>query len=161
MAGSNPSLRYDHAHLCSGIGHTLGGPFWCSNGHVLRQRLSVHLAAMGIHFTAVATSHHCLPPGLVERFHRHLKSALRARLSGPNWLDELPWVLLGIRTAPKEDLGCSSAEWCPTHCSRRFHRQLWSTFIRSQFPASMSARSRHISPGSYLPTRNGTSLCSS
>ncbi|KAI0241039.1 hypothetical protein LSAT2_002963, partial [Lamellibrachia satsuma] len=29
---------------------------------------------------------------------------------GLNWLDELPWVLLGIRTAPKEDLGCSSAE---------------------------------------------------
>ena len=48
--------------------------------------------------------------GLVERFHRHLKSALMARLHGPNWLDELPWVLLGIRTAPKEDLGCSSAE---------------------------------------------------
>ncbi|KAI0238334.1 hypothetical protein LSAT2_010996, partial [Lamellibrachia satsuma] len=47
---------------------------------------------------------------LVERFHRHLKSALMARLDGPNWLDELPWVLLGIRTAPKEDLGCSSAE---------------------------------------------------
>ncbi len=48
--------------------------------------------------------------GLVERFHRHLKSALRARLTGPNWMDELPWVLLGIRTAPKEDLGCSTAE---------------------------------------------------
>ena len=28
----------------------------------------------------------------------------------PNWLDELPWVLLGISTAPKEDLQCSSAE---------------------------------------------------
>ena len=26
------------------------------------------------------------------------------------WAQELPWVLLGIRTAPKEDLGCSSAE---------------------------------------------------
>ena len=47
---------------------------------------------------------------LVERFHRHLKSALRARLTGPNWIDELPWVLLGIRTAPKEDLHTSSAE---------------------------------------------------
>lgn len=35
---------------------------------------------------------------------------MRARLTTPNWLDELPWVLLGIRTAPKEDLHCSSAE---------------------------------------------------
>ena len=48
--------------------------------------------------------------GLVERFHRHLKSALRVRLTGPNWIDELPWVLLGIRTVPKEDLRTSSAE---------------------------------------------------
>ena len=47
---------------------------------------------------------------MVERFHRHLKTSLRARLTGPNWSDALPWVLLGIRTAPKEDLKCSSAE---------------------------------------------------
>ena len=33
-----------------------------------------------------------------------------ARLTGPDWIDELPWVLLGIRTVPKEDLECSSAE---------------------------------------------------
>jgi len=39
-----------------------------------------------------------------------MKSALKARLTGPNWADELPWVLLGIRTAPKEDLNTSSAE---------------------------------------------------
>ena len=46
----------------------------------------------------------------MERFHSHLKSALRARLSGPSWIRELPWVLLGIRATPKEDLGCSTAE---------------------------------------------------
>ena len=28
----------------------------------------------------------------------------------PDWIDELPWVLLDIRTVPKEDLECSSAE---------------------------------------------------
>ncbi|KAL5474882.1 hypothetical protein EMCRGX_G026906 [Ephydatia muelleri] len=59
------------------------------------------------------SSYHGLPPqanGLVERFHRHLKTSLHARLTGPQWAQELPWVLLGICTAPKEDLGCSSAE---------------------------------------------------
>ena len=58
----------------------------------------------------LTTAYHPQANGLVERFHRHLKSSLRARLSGPNWLDELPWVLLGIRTAPKDDLKSSSAE---------------------------------------------------
>ena len=33
-----------------------------------------------------------------------------AGLAGPNWFDELPWVLLGIRTFIKEDLKASSAE---------------------------------------------------
>lgn len=56
------------------------------------------------------TAYHPQANGLVERFHRHLKCSLRARLTSPVWVDELPWVLLGIRTAPKEDLGTSSAE---------------------------------------------------
>ena len=56
------------------------------------------------------TSYHPQANGLVEGFHRHLKSALRARLTGPNWIDELPYVLLGICTALKEDLRTSSAE---------------------------------------------------
>ena len=62
---------------------------------------------MWLHST---TAYHLQSNGLVEWFHRHLKSALRARLSGPSWTKDLPWVLLGIRTASKEDLGYSSAE---------------------------------------------------
>ena len=56
------------------------------------------------------TAYHPQSNGLVECFHRHLKVAMRALLSGPNWVDELPWVLLGIRMVPKVDLKCSSAE---------------------------------------------------
>ena len=56
------------------------------------------------------TAYHPQANGLVERSHRDLKASLKCRLNGANWLDELPWVLLGIRTAPKEDLGSSTAE---------------------------------------------------
>ncbi|GAA6090401.1 uncharacterized protein K02A2.6-like [Tachysurus ichikawai] len=48
--------------------------------------------------------------GLCERFHRSLKTALRASLTDDRWIERLPWVLLGLRTAPKEDLQTSSAE---------------------------------------------------
>ena len=56
------------------------------------------------------TAYHPQSNGLIERFHRSLKAALRARLTSPSWIEELPWVMLGLRTAPKEDLGTSVAE---------------------------------------------------
>jgi Integrase core domain len=48
--------------------------------------------------------------GAVERFHRRLKDALRARLAAADWPSHLPWVLLGLRAAPREDSGISAAE---------------------------------------------------
>jgi Integrase core domain len=42
------------------------------------------------------TAYHPQSNGLVERFHRRLKDALRARLAGPAWTAHLPWVLLGL-----------------------------------------------------------------
>ena len=56
------------------------------------------------------TAYHPQANGIIERLHRQLKSALKARLVGPAWMDELPLVLLGLRSAPKEDLGCSPSE---------------------------------------------------
>ena len=56
------------------------------------------------------TSYHPQANGLIERNHQDLKASLKCRLNGPNWVDELPWVLLGLRTVPKEDLRSSSAE---------------------------------------------------
>ena len=47
---------------------------------------------------------------MVERLHRQLKTSLKAHLCGPNWMDELPLVLLGIRTVWREDAGCSAAD---------------------------------------------------
>ena len=42
--------------------------------------------------------------------HGLLKAALRARLACAECPEHLPWVLLGLRSAPKEDSAVSSAE---------------------------------------------------
>ena len=47
---------------------------------------------------------------MVERFHRQLKNSLHARLASSNWFEHLPWVLLGLRTSPREDSATSTSE---------------------------------------------------
>jgi hypothetical protein len=56
------------------------------------------------------TAFHPQSNGMVERSHRQLKDALRARLAGTCWAQHLPWVLLGLRAAPKESGSACSAE---------------------------------------------------
>lgn len=55
------------------------------------------------------TAYHPACNGLVERFHRQLKAAIMCH-ADCNWVDTLPLVLLGIRSAFKDDLQSSSAE---------------------------------------------------
>ncbi|KFD67383.1 hypothetical protein M514_20419, partial [Trichuris suis] len=58
-----------------------------------------------------ASAHHPQANGMVERFHRQLKAALRAHtLSANRWIDSLPLVLLGIRSAVRQDMQHCSAE---------------------------------------------------
>jgi len=56
------------------------------------------------------TAYHPQANGLVERFHRRLKDALRARAAGADWHAHLPWVMLGIRSACSEEADFSPAE---------------------------------------------------
>jgi hypothetical protein len=82
----------------------------------LGQRSAVLFGSLGravLHPRHLSSAHHSIPPqanGLVERFHRQLNDALRARLDNQDWPSHLPWVMLGLRVAPKEDCGLSSAE---------------------------------------------------
>ena len=79
-----------------------GAQFTSAIWAILTTRLGIH------HITT--TAYHPQANGLVERFHRQLKDALRARLAASDWPQHLPWVLLGLRAAPKGDSGLSSAE---------------------------------------------------
>ena len=56
------------------------------------------------------TSYHPIANGMVERFHRQLKSALKASPHPEHWTSMLHLVLLGIRTSLKQDLKCTAAE---------------------------------------------------
>jgi hypothetical protein len=56
------------------------------------------------------TAYHPESNGAVERLHRRLKDALRARATAATWSEELPFVLLGLRAQPREDTGLSPAE---------------------------------------------------
>ncbi len=46
----------------------------------------------------------------MECFHQQLKAALKTYPVPEHWITSLPLVLLGIRTALKEDIGCTAAE---------------------------------------------------
>ncbi len=54
------------------------------------------------------TSYHPQSNGLIERFHRQLKSSLLCH--NDSWYDVLPAVLLGLRAAFKEDVQATPAE---------------------------------------------------
>lgn len=55
------------------------------------------------------TAYHPQSNGLIERFHRRLKEGIKTR-SSCSWVEVLPSILLGIRTAIREDSGCSPSE---------------------------------------------------
>lgn len=70
----------------------------------LFRRLTQTLSSKRIRTTA----YHPCANGMIERVHRQLKAALMCH--SDSWLQALPLVLLGMRTAFKEDLKATAAE---------------------------------------------------
>lgn len=69
------------------------------------RRLATMIGAQHI----CTTAYHPAANGLVERFHRQMKAAIMCH-DTEDWVEVLPLVLLGIRTAWKDDLAASTAE---------------------------------------------------
>jgi transposase InsO family protein len=70
----------------------------------LFRHLNILTGTTHIHTTAF----HPAANGMVERFHRQLKAAIRCHQR--RWTEALPLVLMGIRSSWKEDLGATTAE---------------------------------------------------
>ncbi len=56
------------------------------------------------------TAYHLQSNVMVAPFHHRLKDALHAVCAAANWVNHLPWVLLGLRAAAREDDGSTPAQ---------------------------------------------------
>ena len=79
-------------------------------GRQLESRLWASLCQLlGVKHQRI-TSYHPQSNEAVERFHRQLKASLRAHDAYPVWMSAINVVLLGIRSAVKEDIQCTTSE---------------------------------------------------
>jgi transposase InsO family protein len=99
------------------------------------------------------TAYHPQANGLVERFHRQLKSALRAH-NNASWQEVLPLVLLGLRNTVKADVQRSPADLM-YGCSLRLPGELVAPKPPSSFDyGNYVARLRdHMRQLKAVPTR--------
>ena len=118
--------------------------------------------SLGIHHV-MTTAFHPQANGMIERVHRRLKDALRARCASTDWYDQLPLVLLGLRVSPKEYSNVSTAEMVygttlalpgtfldePEPPGEVFQRQLRRAFDRWEPPEPF----RSVKPLGYVDRR--------
>ncbi len=116
MAGGHPARLHHRRRLRQGPLRRVGVLLRSASHHHFRQRGPITSALweglcslLNIQHSPT-TAYHPQSNGLVERFHRRLKDALRSWAAAADWHDHLPWVLLGIRTAFREDSEFSPAE---------------------------------------------------
>ena len=100
--------------MCKGSTLALDCPVRLTSAHYLGSRSPVHVPIVVIGVLTLwfqgSADHGAPPSGQWAGRKIPPSSQVKARLKDANWSDELPWVMLGIRSAPKGDLGCSPAE---------------------------------------------------
>lgn len=118
-------------------------------GRQFESALFKYLAEMAGFQHRRTTAYHPACNGMIERFHRQLKAAITCH-GNIKWTETLPLVLLGIRSALKEDIGVSSAELVYGEPLRLpgelFHPSANESTDITDFAARLSALTQTIRP---------------
>ena len=94
---------------------------------------------------------------MVERTHCQLKDPHKLRLVGSVWPNHLPWVLLGLRSVPKEDTAISVTEMvhgAPLSLPAQLAADLETQHLVDKLQTSATFLVRHshlVSPADLLP----------
>lgn len=92
-----------------------------------------------------------------------MKLALCASLVNGHWMDRLPWVLLALRSAPKEDMRASAAELVLGQPLRVPGEFLFDSFTFTIFHHQMLCNASHLAsvllPQTYIPRALQSASC--
>ncbi|EFA07205.2 Retrovirus-related Pol polyprotein from transposon 297-like Protein [Tribolium castaneum] len=99
---------------------------------------------------ARCTPYHPATNGKIERWHRTLKTAIKAHAS-PNWTEHLPTVLLGLRTVIRDDTPVSASEMVYGSTIRlpgEFFQDSTNTIDPATFVGQLKANIANVRPAS-------------
>lgn len=110
------------------------------------------------------SAYHPQSNGMIERFHRQLKTSITTSNDVLHWADQLPVILLGLRTSVKEECNCSPAEMVygetiripgelvvPSDELDDINREFLLQKLRENFSHFRSVVSHHGNNSSYIP----------